>query len=105
MRPKNAKHLVRKKGEKNCIWCGIAVKRGGNGPTSATREHLIPLSHGGGGGANIHVACARCNNRRRSDVTWVEWRKVPEWLRHKGVAYKLVDGHFEQVAPLMLRAR
>jgi hypothetical protein len=36
----------------------------------ATREHLVPRSQGGRGGANVVAACVRCNNRR-GDQPWL----------------------------------
>lgn len=67
---------------KRCYWCNIKVSFvGGIDPTRATREHLIPRSFGGGGGKNITVACARCNNARGTDSRWIPWDAQPDWTR------------------------
>ena len=38
----------------------------------ATAEHILPKINGGKGGANIVMACARCNHTRSADSTKYE---------------------------------
>lgn len=41
-----------------------------------TREHLIPRSKGGKGGANVVAACYRCNSQR-GDKPWLSFYCSP----------------------------
>ena len=76
---------------KRCVWCNIVVKPDGLGPSRKTREHLVPLSLGGGNGENVAVACFRCNNTRGTDMTWIRWSHLPKWFPAKiGQAYQWV---------------
>jgi hypothetical protein len=61
-----------------CAYCGIAMKqRSGTGkpipPQKATRDHVIPRKHGGGGSIRI-PACLACNQAKGA-------LSVPEFLR------------------------
>lgn len=56
-----------------CYWCrGPMILDGGNDARNATREHLIPRSHGGTNWmkvrgrkvCNVVAACKKCNNGR-----------------------------------------
>ena len=79
-----------------CYWCDKPIRllypskdRNGHFPKNgATREHLIPISQGGGGGANIVFACRRCNTERGSDTTWTRG------CRSKNVMVRDVEGEF-----------
>lgn len=45
-------------------------------PLAATRDHLIPRSHGGGRiPGNIVIACRHCNNNRGSNMSWVPYHE------------------------------
>ncbi len=66
-----------------CYWCGVRVhyaKRGHknfvNDGTQATRDHLVPRSHGATGAlSNVVVACRRCNSARGNATNWVPFHK------------------------------
>jgi 5-methylcytosine-specific restriction endonuclease McrA len=48
-----------------CFWCGHPVTLDTAFDSSATLDHLVPLSSGGRTNmTNLVVACARCNNIR-----------------------------------------
>ena len=81
---------------RTCWWCGRRVFYGRKGdPLQATREHVVPRSHGGSGAqSNIVVACAQCNTKRQSDTDWVPFHmlagvttKIPrrQWEHLDGV--------------------
>lgn len=79
---------------KQCYWCGISVTYSSvPSPTQATREHLVPRFDGGGMGSNIAVACLRCNNARRRDITWIPWRDVPIERRRVNVPMRFNNGN------------
>lgn len=44
-----------------CAKCGCVVGRGG---ATATLEHVVPASAGGGAGRNLVVTCLPCNNAK-----------------------------------------
>ena len=79
-----------------CYWCNTPIRlinpnrdQHGRFPKNgATREHLIPKSQGGGGGANIVFACRRCNTERGSDTTWARG------CRSKNVMVRDIEGEF-----------
>lgn len=50
-----------------------------------TREHLIPKSKGGRGGANIVAARYRCNTDRR-DTSWLSFYCSPRVSRMRALA-------------------
>lgn len=54
----------------DCYWCGLPFDAA-NPNMARSREHLIPRSLGGRDGHNIVAAHKICNNRRRSDLTWI----------------------------------
>lgn len=58
MKPKSRRKLsVLQRQNFACYWCGKHIDL-----TSATREHIIPRSRGGGDGdENIAMACFKCN--------------------------------------------
>jgi 5-methylcytosine-specific restriction endonuclease McrA len=50
-----------------CYYCGVKMTRSGTKkPTSATWDHRLPKSRGGGNGNNRVRACRRCNTRKGS---------------------------------------
>lgn len=52
---------------RNCYWCGVKLtKKGTKLATSATKDHLIPVSRGGGNGPNKVPCCRRCNIKKGS---------------------------------------
>lgn len=64
-----------------CYWCGTPTFKGvkfspgrPQPKDTATRDHLLPLSLGGRGTRTV-LACADCNSRRGSDITWVPWSR------------------------------
>ncbi len=59
--------------EKNCAYCGIAMRQKGKaqGPTKATADHIIPLSHSGP--ALTIPACRACNEAKAA-------QSLPEFL-------------------------
>ena len=70
-----------------CYWCGRAVTYRGHfkqKETRATREHIVPVSVGGGDGGNRVVACKRCNQGRGRDMTWVPFHQQPVEARRRG---------------------
>jgi hypothetical protein len=42
-----------------CWYCGAWLTK-----ATATKDHKVPVSRGGGGGANKVDACLSCNNRK-----------------------------------------
>jgi 5-methylcytosine-specific restriction endonuclease McrA len=77
-----------------CIHCNarLVVRTDGDADGSATIEHIVPRTHGGGDDlANLAVACARCNalkgkrldHRRREDPTLT---RVIDTLRARRLA-------------------
>ncbi len=70
-KPKRSKRKVY-----HCYWCGRRITKheprdDGTVPGDAlTREHLIPVSKGGGNGRNVVYACRKCNMERGDDMTW-----------------------------------
>ena len=71
--PKRSKRQVYR-----CYWCDRRITKhdprgDGTVPGDAmTREHLIPVSKGGGNGKNVVKACRKCNMERGSDTTWTK---------------------------------
>lgn len=65
-----------------------------------TREHLIPRSQGGKGGANIVAACHRCNMDRR-DTSWLSFYCSPRIsaIRCAAKSWDLADGDASTHAP------
>jgi len=65
----------------HCYWCGVVVWRGPviragqPNPIAATREHVIPRSRGGGGDANVVIACYGCNAERGNAEGWVPFHE------------------------------
>lgn len=58
---------------RRCYWCGcVLTRKGTNKPRSATIDHLLPKSRGGGRGDNIVSCCYACNNRK-GDMTAEEF--------------------------------
>ncbi len=50
-----------------CVYCGeaVTVTAGRPTPSSATCDHFIPRSHGGGsGGSNTVLSCYACNQAK-----------------------------------------
>lgn len=74
-------------GAERCFWCLCVVYYAPTPlryppPNLATREHLVPKSHGGTRAPeNIVVACIRCNNARGNKVR--AWRPKDAWLRRR----------------------
>lgn len=70
----------------HCFFCGTRLtKRGGRNrhgqhiKTSATRDHLIPKTRGGGNSyENIVDACFRCNNEKGSMTLdeYIVWKRT-----------------------------
>ena len=67
-----------------CLYCGQAFSRG-----QLTRDHVIPLSHGGGDvWENVVTACGNCNSRKadrtptqaRMPLLAIPYR--PSWIEH-----------------------
>lgn len=84
---------------KRCYWCGRSTTYNGTyhqKPARATREHIVPKSHGGGDGGNRVVACLRCNTTRNRDMTWVPFHKLPSGLRKKA-PMRLIGDDYEEV--------
>ena len=76
-----AKYGAKQRKHRRCYWCGQqmlwtrAARENGH-PLSATRDHLIPRSHGGGSiPENIVTACRQCNNSRGSRMNWVPYHE------------------------------
>ena len=63
---KRAKLIKRQKNR--CHWCREPMTNGGpSDPRSATLDHVVPKSKGGGGNIeNLVAACQECNRRRGS---------------------------------------
>ena len=67
-----------------CVWCGRPTTLDGpvSAPLKATREHLLPVAHGGGGGRyNLALACFRCNNGRAESKDPPPWTEPADHLR------------------------
>jgi len=63
-----------------CFWCDKNFK-------NLTRDHVIPVSHGGGDGLNIVPACEKCNNERgivscniKQDTIYLSQRLYDKWI-------------------------
>lgn len=59
-----------KRKTKPCFFCGLDVLI-----TKITKDHLLPKSRGGGGGANLVGCCQPCNSDKGS-LTLEEYRLV-----------------------------
>jgi hypothetical protein len=71
---------IAERDEWTCWLCGGAVDPAAppNTPTSATLDHVIPRSRGGGSEAgNLRLAHRRCNVRRSNDLPELRW--PTEW--------------------------
>ena len=88
-RDQNIRRRYQWRETRHCYWCGIEVSyspTARNRPYQATREHLIPRSHGGPGGrVNIVVACRRCNTTRGNATNWIPWHEQDPGTRRVGV--------------------
>ena len=68
-RRKWAKRLARRRGWR-CHWCKCLTTKRRHRPTSATVDHLVPLSRGGTNSpSNVVVACLTCNLARGAQIT------------------------------------
>lgn len=73
---------IQKYGRLTCEYCKradlTAVPHQGN---TATIDHLVPLSHGGGNQwENLYIACQKCNLKKNSnvDLAGIVFRNVDE---------------------------
>lgn len=70
--------------ERHCAYCGIMMRKTGVAPTSATRDHVIPLAHGG---ANLTIpACRECNAAKAD-------KSLPEHIAGPHFAEKRAKKH------------
>jgi 5-methylcytosine-specific restriction endonuclease McrA len=63
------------RGGYKCFYCKGALAAREGCSNSATRDHVVPRSRGGGGGENVVVACWRCN-QVKGDMTAEEFRAM-----------------------------
>ncbi len=94
----------------HCHWCGVLVEttaRGtqNNTPVHVTREHLVPLSHGGSerSDMNLALACRKCNTSRGNQRDWIplhdeHWRLGPPMPIQQRELVKLQRSRYEYVA-------
>lgn len=57
--------------ERHCAYCGTMMRIRGVAPTSATRDHIIPLAHGGPG---LTIPACRACNAAKAD------KSLPDFL-------------------------
>lgn len=73
MRTESFRALVRDFGGR-CAWCNACYEPAPSlAPVKLTRDHILPVSKGGGGVLrNVLPACADCNARRgnRHPIAW-----------------------------------
>lgn len=69
---------VWRKSSKVCFYCGQPLR-----PGTATRDHVVPRSEGGGGGWNVVLACRPCNKRKANLP--VQRFLQSEWLTRRRV--------------------
>ena len=87
-----------KLGHKRCHYCCVQLNYSSGFKNSATIEHIVPRSKGGGlAQINSLVVCQKCNKRRadKNFVGFVTSSRFPrkDWLISK---YKKAEEYYEQ---------
>lgn len=75
MQPVPTKALLLIAQNMECFFCGNMIDW-----NTATKDHMIPQSKGGGGGSNIVLACVRCNSQKAD-----RWPTFEEFSRAKSI--------------------
>src|ERR1700679_2441997 len=94
-----SKEILWKRQKGICCWCKQNMKKTGDEPTSATIEHMRPISHGGANARyNLRLACKKCNHNRGN--AWVEKSVDSGDLKSPASNGMMVQVHPQ--APIML---
>lgn len=94
----------------NCYYCGRETLPAPTGdtppayPLTATIDHMIPASRGGGAGANLVLACRDCNELK-GDMTSEEFAEAINRMVARGRhIQRTASGHCRQLGrPFKMR--